>query len=762
MAIAELISKFSEEILSSTDGELTREKLTLLENEFIAKQDDAGQKNLNKQQYLSKLWIGLIEISVIHKKLDLTLLLVGRLKIAPLSRVMQSILAGKQPAEFSSRLALIYIANYFNITSSDYTNKWTVDMVLQKSKANEKFTRPLFEIEPVLQSWLDADEWTLVFDFISELPDKQQAQSISRMMFYERANQFEYEENFTDSLRSHERAGTGLSHAIRLALKRVPDSSSRDEFEKNCQAAPLDFTTIFALQNRDRLFESLKLKVDLVDNHKHEDETTLKSYFDLMLRLDFETARKIAFRELPENLVKFLLNFELSSMKEQHQNPQLSAKIRDLNQLMTNRQRSQLAQLAIHELELNPSECTLARAILFYLNQHSGLFDLLLVESRTNHGTVDDDKPKFTHLCDLLIQSEQKDTPSSYDTSLHIIELIDNNNSSTRKNRRNRSIRAKKANNYNLNIDDKTKLARLLLNQGLLDECLRVSLWTLNGQTSGAHGESMDPFSAKLWLSEACEYLLDIQIDSESSKNVQGKFFGDKLRHINVAIKLDTIELARRQLATQSIDKESVAALLSYVILALILSMQKRNCWQNMKSNSTKDNLVESNPMEIRWLEEFEIMAKNLAILLSLFTDGSSKDHSKLVIQFAASDLLIKSSSLLLKTAKLNFDQIQSSDIARDCLRDLVQLVADQCMMDGRYKQAAALHNQIEDHRSALKALMRVGDVDVVIEYAYLIQDVTIHRITLNYLRHIRAPPELIEDFESRIREQQRLNNMIQ
>lgn len=117
---------------------------------------------------------------------------------------------------------------------------------------------------------------------------------------------------------------------------------------------------------------------------------------------------------------------------------------------------------------------------------------------------------------------------------------------------------------------------------------------------------------------------------------------------------------------------------------------------------------------------------------------------------FATSDALIRSMGVLVEAVKDKLDLLADYDAIRDAFRQMVLATADRCMIEGRYKSAAMLYNHIEDYKSAVKSLMRMGDLEVVINYSLLVRDITVNRITINYLKHLNADQAIIKDFIAR------------
>lgn len=117
---------------------------------------------------------------------------------------------------------------------------------------------------------------------------------------------------------------------------------------------------------------------------------------------------------------------------------------------------------------------------------------------------------------------------------------------------------------------------------------------------------------------------------------------------------------------------------------------------------------------------------------------------------FHLSDKLVSATNNLTTAIKNNLDALSDSLIMREAFRKLIETVAGRCMIEGRYKSAAMLYSHIEDNVNAIKSLMRTGEADIVINYAFLVRDFTVNRITINYLKHLKVDTKIIDDFVSK------------
>lgn len=117
---------------------------------------------------------------------------------------------------------------------------------------------------------------------------------------------------------------------------------------------------------------------------------------------------------------------------------------------------------------------------------------------------------------------------------------------------------------------------------------------------------------------------------------------------------------------------------------------------------------------------------------------------------FDASSELVRATNKLITMVKGKLEALSGSDVVRKVFKQLVECTADRCMIEGQHKSAAMLYSQLEDNVSAVKALMRLGDADLVMNFSVLVRDITVNRITINYLKHLKVDPSVLEDFVAR------------
>lgn len=116
-------------------------------------------------------------------------------------------------------------------------------------------------------------------------------------------------------------------------------------------------------------------------------------------------------------------------------------------------------------------------------------------------------------------------------------------------------------------------------------------------------------------------------------------------------------------------------------------------------------------------------------------------------LTFSYSESLLSATNVLIREVKDKLDLISDNEVIRESFRLVIESIASRCMIESRYKSATMLYSQIEDHVKAVKSLMRTGEVETVINYSLLVRDVTVNRITINYLKHLQVEAHVIDDF---------------
>lgn len=212
---------------------------------------------------------------------------------------------------------------------------------------------------------------------------------------------------------------------------------------------------------------------------------------------------------------------------------------------------------------------------------------------------------------------------------------------------------------------------------------------------------------------------------TEASQEIQ-RLIDDRhsgsLGAINPELSGSTISSIHQSLNNEN-DKDLTTQVITVVILSITAFLMKLDA-----------NEVGSLEHEI---PKLEIMFERLAEYFNELT-------------FNASETVVRAANSLIVAVKGKLDAIADSDIIRESFRQLIETSAGRCMIEGRYKSAAMLYSQIEDNVNAVKSLMRTGEVETVINYALLVRDITVSRITINYLKHLGTDVSTIEDFVAR------------
>lgn len=185
----------------------------------------------------------------------------------------------------------------------------------------------------------------------------------------------------------------------------------------------------------------------------------------------------------------------------------------------------------------------------------------------------------------------------------------------------------------------------------------------------------------------------------------------------DVSLKLIHDSLVGNQILATSV--------ITTVILCATIFLYKLN------SNDSEDD---SNSL---FLTKLEVMFKNISNYFDELTFNASKS-------------LISSTNTLVNAVKDNLDVLSDSVIIKEGFRKIVETTARRCMIESQYKKAAMLYRHIEDNVNAIKSLMRIGDVEIVINFSLLVRDITVNRLTINYLKHLNVEPKVIEDFIAR------------
>lgn len=230
----------------------------------------------------------------------------------------------------------------------------------------------------------------------------------------------------------------------------------------------------------------------------------------------------------------------------------------------------------------------------------------------------------------------------------------------------------------------------------------------------------------KLGLINEALYLIATGINEDESSIVEGIELIEGIVERRFTASLSDIDpVIERAVMIRVLKTKKCQVLLKHVITIIILSIT---------IFLTKlDNIIYLNEC----IAKLEIMFK---LTSECFVNS----------KFVTPDALIRAMSSLVDAVKDKLDLLTDCDIIRDSFRQMIEATADRCMIESRYKSAAMLYNHIEDYKSAVKSLMRMGDLDVVINYSLLVRDIAVNRITINYLKHLNVDQAIVRDFITR------------
>lgn len=233
-------------------------------------------------------------------------------------------------------------------------------------------------------------------------------------------------------------------------------------------------------------------------------------------------------------------------------------------------------------------------------------------------------------------------------------------------------------------------------------------------------------------------------------------------------LKMGLIDEAVNVIATGSSEDEST---LSEGIAHLENAVEKRFTASLSDidpeiTRTTLNNVLKMKKLQVSLTPVITIVILAIIIFLNKLQDGATVEVERYMLKleimfelvsgclvssnFTASDTIVRSVNILVEAVKDKLDLLSDCDSIRESFRRIVEATADRCMIEGRYKNAALLYNHIEDHKSAVKSLMRMGDLEVVINYSLLVRDIAVNRITINYLKHLNVDLAVIKDFIAR------------
>lgn len=241
---------------------------------------------------------------------------------------------------------------------------------------------------------------------------------------------------------------------------------------------------------------------------------------------------------------------------------------------------------------------------------------------------------------------------------------------------------------------DQESLFFSALNLGLIDETIRFYC---------------DVFPAS---EDATKQILD------SLENLIATRHTGSLDRVDPTIRPNTLAMVSQQLASERLSITPVTSIIIYCMAIYTYKLDN--------SHSV------SIPMRV--IRKLEIMFRH--------TSNCMRGYN-----FDATSSLVRPTSILVTAIKDKLDIVSDSEIIRVGVKELVESVASRCLVESQFKQAATLYSQIEDHPRAIKSLMRLGDIDTVTNYSLLVRDITVQRLTINYLKHLEVDSRIIEEF---------------
>lgn len=256
---------------------------------------------------------------------------------------------------------------------------------------------------------------------------------------------------------------------------------------------------------------------------------------------------------------------------------------------------------------------------------------------------------------------------------------------------------------------DKTYLFHTYLSAGLFDEAIQELA------TSSLNLEAMD-------LGKGVDF-----VETICRKNQN-----DTLERIDPYLKVKTLKALKAFTIENQGNVTLVITLLIYIVSLMLLKLESakevdgetadhRPGGRNFATQSSKLHLLEVS---------FQYLATYL------------KDFN-----YKTSDSLFASISFLTSSLKVKLDILDDNDVIKDSFVLVVQSTANKFMIYGQYRSAAKLYSSIDDNTNAARALMRLGDINVVVSFALMVCDVAVNRITVNYLKHLKVSQDTIEDF---------------
>lgn len=692
----DLIESFGRKVGTKGKGEFVRENLIELESNWLRL--FANSSTPDNESLLRDLWTQLVKLSVKLHNIDLALLLVPKLKCNRLVKAIQSTLSPKA-TDFGISASLILVANEFGV---EYQGQ--IDQLLSINRTNKSCR--LYEYDALIKLFVDEARWLEAFELIDKVFDRPRAQLNKRRLHFKWARFLETDEYFQDCLKQHEQAQTESDHWMRLLFKSHLDVAPRyieayckqlDDLDTSRTSLLMDYLQVFAhstpgFDRARAAWSSGKL-----------DGFSSTQLFSLVARSSpnqSEWFEGQIVERLGDDKLRKLIG--LADFKSNHSDKRSLSGLTVAGACLSSALRGQIGQLACWYLSQGQQQRLKADRLLICLGQYEAYIRCSNDSERwTRLETISrqpmvDDELLASQLCECLARPQVKPGAQS------------------------------SANN----------LGFPLLKLGLADESLSHLTSSLGNAAGRANfGEALEWFwheiEAKVGSAEPSWASMDPQISESTLAQVYAYLRG----------------------AEQQQAEFMATNVIKFVINCLTVYIDKLSCNSN-GSNQISSNL-NSNPrqaqsdsdklaevQQLTGLRKLETMFNYLAKYLGDFNFSLGAGET--------GNQLIKATSSLMKLAKSKMDAIRDSELIRDSFRRLVESVASRCMIEARYKQAASLFSQMGNQIEACKCLMRTGDIEIVTKFASLSSDIAVNRITLNYLRHLNAKPEVIRDFIAR------------
>jgi len=626
-------------LANETDEFSLRQAVTSIEDEFRARFPDQ-----NEESSIKKLWLNLMKTSVELENIELSILVVAKLKLAQLALLLRSTLQSSRDISIRKFVALSYVSSYLHL---DNENQLKPPVVPRDRSINE--------FKDVIKLYINCGEWDKAIEFVCKnSTDDQHGEANCRLIYFKLAQNLESEENYLAALANYQKSGAQKDHLVRLLMKQHADSAIK-ELEKHCSDGTLDKKFWWEY----RLFLSKSEHPDLQLTYNRSPD--LGSFVKLcLLRGNLDEAETKLYEPLPERMRQFIQDV---SPEKWFCKRKLDYTIAQGSSLCSN-SRAALALMARQYRHI--SSFAKASSLLLCLNQIDLLLDLA---------------PKF------MGQPKGLDMVCEFGNSDAIAcNLAEDLFRIT-----------------NLRKKDELHVARV--NQTLFLACIKLGL--LNDAFQYISAELLQEENI---ITQAIEHLENF---------VEGRHNGT-LDYVYPELRRSTLRALHVSLGGQI----STTHVVSLEVLSLSILLFK---FEPDETRSLEYSL-----------EKLETMFSELSVCLNK-------------LNFNASDNLVWSTKTLIIAIREKIDYLSECHLIREAFRQLVETIANRCMIESRYKSAASLYSQMGDSISAVKSLMRMGDVDIVINYSLLVRDAAVNRITMNYLKHLGVEQEVIDSFATKI-----------